>query len=211
MSTPAVTPIAEAISDVLWPDSILIDFESCSLQPDSALLSFGALAFNRHQVASVSHYANIPEMMININLDLTTQFLQGFDFDKDTAKWWREKNGHNIKGLYIDRVELIDMVTQLNTLLATVKKNCKDVAFFCRHPHADYVWLRTVCERLGVRNPISYNRIYDVATYVFSRTDNLRGVYELDTPRSSFHHAFNDCYRDALQVATVNERKILDV
>ena len=205
------TPGKENVSGVLPADSILIDFESCSLEPDTALLSFGALAFNRSQIASVEHYANIPEMMININLDLTTQFIKGFSFDKETAKWWRERNGHNIEGLYLDRVELIEMVTRLNQLITNVRLNCKDIVFFCRHPSADYVWLKSVCTKLDLRNPISYNRIFDVASYVFSRTGNLRGVYELDSPRSKFHHAFSDCYRDALQVAHVTERKILDV
>lgn len=215
MTDHKLTPVAEAIKEattaVLLPDSIIIDFESCSLEPDSALLSFGALAFNRHQIASIEHYAKIPEMMININLDLTTQFIQGFHFDQDTAQWWRERNAHNIEGLYVDRVELIEMITKLNQLIGKVKMNCKDIAFFCRHPHADYCWLKTVSSKLEIRNPINYNRIYDVATYVFSRTGNLRGVYELDAPRSKFHHAFSDCFRDALQVAHVTEKKILDV
>lgn len=207
----AKLPSVVSPNDILLPDSIMFDFESCSLEPDAALLSFGALAFNRHQVESVTVGAHTPEYMININLDLTTQFVEGFHFDQETAKWWRERNKQNIQGLYIDRVELIEMITKLKTLINKVKMNCKDPAFFCRHPHADYTWLKTISSKLKVANPVPYNRIYDTATYIFSRTGNLRGVYELGAERSKFHHAFNDCFRDAMQVATVTERKILDV
>lgn len=206
MSTPQ-TPIIPTLP----PDSIIIDWESCSLEPDAALLSFGALAFNRHQMHSVTQNANDPRWCINVNIDLTTQFINGFHFDQSTAEWWRTKNMQNIEGLYVDRKELIDLMTMLNALIGHVKTNCRDIAFFCRHTHADYTWLKTVCQKLSIRNPIMYNRIFDVSSFIFSRTDELKGYIELPgQSKTEFHHAFNDCFRDAMQIATVVEGKRLD-
>ena len=72
---------------------ITFDLETTSLQPTSAIMTFGAVAWNRNAkynpfllndntaVGGYGHYTILAPA-------LSQQFINGFDFDHDTAQWW---------------------------------------------------------------------------------------------------------------------------
>lgn len=90
---------------------ITFDLETTSLQPTAGIMSFGAAAWNRQA-------SNNP-FLLNENMevgssgndgygrytilapDLSMQFVSGFDFDRDTARWWNSQSD--------DAKDVIDM------------------------------------------------------------------------------------------------------
>lgn len=77
---------------------ITFDLETTSLQPTAAIMSFGAVAWNRQaesnpfllneNVAVGSNGNDGYGRSIIVKPDLVQQFVSGFDFDRDTAQWW---------------------------------------------------------------------------------------------------------------------------
>ena len=75
---------------------ITFDLETTSLQPTAAIMSFGAVAWNRQ--AKSNPFLLNDNMAVGCNdgfsrytilvPHLAQQFFKGFDFDRDTARWW---------------------------------------------------------------------------------------------------------------------------
>ena len=67
---------------------ITFDLETTSLQPTAAIMSFGAVAWNREAMREPFLLNDAYGRYTIIVPHLSQQFLKGFDFDRDTARWW---------------------------------------------------------------------------------------------------------------------------
>lgn len=77
---------------------ITFDLETTSLQSTAAIMTFGAVAWNRQaksnpfllneNMAVGSNGNDGYGRSIIVKPDLVQQFVSGFDFDRDTAQWW---------------------------------------------------------------------------------------------------------------------------
>lgn len=67
---------------------ITFDLETTSLQSTAAIMSFGAVAWNREAMREPFLLNDAYGRYVIISPHLSQQFLKGFDFDRDTARWW---------------------------------------------------------------------------------------------------------------------------
>lgn len=81
---------------------ITFDLETTSLQPTAAIMTFGAVAWNRNakskpfllneNTAVGSKGSDGYGRYIIFAPNLSQQFVSGFDFDRDTARWWNSQS-----------------------------------------------------------------------------------------------------------------------
>ena len=69
---------------------VTIDLETCSLAANAAVMQVSAVAWNRHATAADELFVkNIPAF--DARVDLRSCVMDGFDFDRETIKWWSNK------------------------------------------------------------------------------------------------------------------------
>jgi len=180
-------------------NTAVIDYESASLQPDAGLLSFGGFKFNRFSVEETKLAMEIPDLNFYVNLDLTEQFFLGFDIDKATGKWWRERNASQIAEVLKNPTSISKSLPEFFKWLMSNKP-----IVFCRRTHADYVWTNNACKLLKIKNPIGYNEILDVPTAIFQATGEIKGYIKTGMEFAN-HNALGDCQRDGLQLAFITD------
>lgn len=182
-------------------NTAVFDFESTSTERDAGLVSVGCFVFNRFSVEETEAVMKLEPFSFYEVFDLLSQFFLGFDINKGTGKWWREKNADQIKEIL--KTEKVDLKEGLLAFGEFLKKYEIDV-IFCRHPHADWVWLDNACKLLGIKNPVRYNQVFDISTAVLQVTGEKKGYVK--TNREWAHHnALADCQRDALQLAMITD------
>lgn len=62
---------------------VMVDMETCSCKQDAAILSIALVVYNR--------YSQIIQREYHYGVDLASCFMAGMDFDKDTQRWWMER------------------------------------------------------------------------------------------------------------------------
>ena len=114
---------------------ITFDLETTSLQSTAAIMTFGAVAWNRE--AKSNPFLLNDNMAVGCNdgfgryiilaPHLSQQFVSGFDFDRDTARWWNSQSD--------DAKDAIDMAEPVR---------CERLVTEFSH------WLRSVLDVAGV-------------------------------------------------------------
>ena len=68
--------------------------ETCSLQPTAAVMSVGAVAWDRTAQDVPFNLPLAPGVQTEFyqHVDLRSAFLDGFTFDQSTANWWAQQN-----------------------------------------------------------------------------------------------------------------------
>ncbi len=155
---------------------ITFDLETCALCPNTAVMSVGAVAWQRD-----GKIAPFLEDMIGKNaksrfcflqhVDLRSSFLDGFTFDQATADWWSRQDS-GAKGallandptplLYIDEV-----VHNLFVWMAGTKKELgvSEVYLWSQGSDFDIAILRNICYKYGIDIPVPYQNFRDHRTF----------------------------------------------
>lgn len=158
---------------------ITIDFETCALCPTAAVMSVGAVAWNRHNIESpfftVSKDSNKldADCVFSAHVDLRSMFVDGFTFDADTAKWWsmqsekakeavlewdsEEGSCFTIEAVIRHFIEWVDDVK-----MATGET---DVCLWSQGSDFDIAILRNICYKYGIKVPVCYKNFRDHRTF----------------------------------------------
>ncbi len=164
---------------------ITIDLETCALCPTAAVMSIGAVAWNRHgkKTPFFKHGDNgeecfDPMYSFSTHIDMRTEFLDGFTFDQQTADWWARQSKEAKDALtehdeepakYIEYA-----VKELMEFIECVKENtaADRVCLWCQGTDFDIAILRNICYKYGINIPVSYKHFRDHRTF-FMETAEL--------------------------------------
>lgn len=186
------------------PNACIIDYETCGVCPEAALLSMGAQLFNTH-LSKETEFTELNSFYAEFSL--TEQFLMGRKFEDGAQEFWMKQK--DTRQALIDNPKLgfregfrlgVEFLNQ-------IKEQHPGIIFFARRTHADYTWLNQTCKVLGLKNPVEYNNIFDVATYIAVNTGELKGYLKdvtLTSSNTARHNALFDCRADALQIVASN-------
>ena len=156
---------------------ITFDLETTSLQPTAAIMSFGAVVWNRE--AKSNPFLLNDNMAVGSNGNdgygryiiltphLSQQFFSGFDFDRDTARWWNSQSD--------DAKDAIDMAEPVR---------CERLVTEFNH------WLRSV---LDVAEADSYRLWCQGSDFDLSIFRHFLSVFDTDH-LIKLHHCY---FRDA--------------
>lgn len=177
---------------------ISIDFETCALCPTAAVMSVGAVAWNRN--GEVSPFFLCGDDIDKVSLfskhvDLRSAFLDGFTFDQDTANWWsKQSDSAKAALLESDDTPLTSLRDTIESLFAWIKfyievKQAEDVCLWSQGSDFDIAILRNICAKYGLLIPVKYTNFRDHRTYflegartICARADinfNIREAYRL--------------------------------
>lgn len=189
------------MQDITSPNAVVVDFESAALGTNPAVLSIGAYAFDRFNVAeTTAAYKNGMNDFYS-NIGLTEQFFLGLEISIDTAEWWRNKNAKQIPEVMKNRKDISVVIPEFFNWLSRFE----NPIIYCRHTHADFVWLDNICKKLKIKNQIRYNQIFDVCSAVLQATGETKGYIVTGIDRSNSHNALGDAYNDAVMLAMIND------
>jgi len=164
----------------------MIDLETLSTNPDSVILTIGAIKFNPYTQQE-------PAQPLYFKVDVDAQTSMGRHVMDDTLNWWTTQPKEiQEEALGEDNRESLDStIKQLNKFAVGV-----DV-FWCQGPLFDYAILQNLYTQLGHPCPWQYWQIRD------SRT--LFGLVPRDfgDKRKQAHNALADCYYQAKKVQAV--------
>ena len=201
---------------------ITLDFETCSLTPTAAVMSIGAVAWQRDD--EKSPFYNLkggkqdPASVFSCHIDLRSMFINGFTFDEKTAAWWKSKTDEAKASLLSsDSYDLpcrpIDVaVKDLFDWIEDFKKEQgeQDVCLWSQGTDFDIAILRNICYKLNINIPVHYTFFRDHRTFIYEAARlicNARGVfyrpsevYDLvedykDVEKGAEHDPVFDCKR----------------
>lgn len=87
--------------------NLMLDIETLDNKPNSAILSVGAVYFDKSGLGKEFY----------INIDLEDSIKHGFDFNADTFYWWMSQSNESQKALISDRVKVSDALIQLKRFI----------------------------------------------------------------------------------------------
>lgn len=153
---------------------ITIDFETCALCPTAAVMSVGAVAWNRASDDSPFAFEDftMPSLFVyDKHVDLRSQFVDGFTFDNETAQWWAQRSDEAKKVVLeyddtpltpIDNVaaNLVQWMKEIKNLVGA-----KQIFLWSQGSDFDIAILRNICNKYGIEIPVSYKNFRDHRTF----------------------------------------------
>lgn len=187
---------------------ITIDLETCALCPTAAVMSIGAVAWDRNNAESPFFDDCLPDgtsAIFNCHVDLRGMFVDGFAFDSRTQQWWAHKSRVAKESLLaadsVDAAcEPVDVaVGDLFGWIERVKRMqpAEDVFLWSQGTDFDIAILRNICYRYGMEMPVSYRNFRDHRTFAIEGCRLLEGmngecVEVKDEPTDLFHDKLHD-------------------
>ncbi len=153
---------------------ITIDFETCALCPTAAVMSVGAVAWNREAEDDPFAFRDftLPSLFVyNKHVDLRSQFVDGFTFDNETAQWWAQKSDEAKRAvLDYDDTPLTSIRNVIENLLEWMKEvkemvGAKQIVLWSQGSDFDIAILRNICGKYGIEIPVSYKNFRDHRTF----------------------------------------------
>jgi DNA polymerase III epsilon subunit-like protein len=183
---------------------IMVDLETLSVKANAAILTIGAIKFNKNISVNTSS-------TFGTNLNSNNSFYKritiesckeaNLDINEDTIKWWntQEKEAKYEAMLNPDRISLKEGLIEFNKWVGDFKY----IKFFANSPDFDITILREAYRNTNLEHLIPFN---------FWNIRCCRTVYDLgnvrlkDFPNKIQHHALYDCMSqiEALQKAFKN-------
>ena len=151
---------------------VTIDFETCALCPTAAVMSVGAVVWDRH--ASNTPFLSAPANDIHSfgrHVDLRSAFLDGFTFDQDTANWWSHQSDSAKSALLecddTPLASLRDVVESLFEWIQFHRSNMQadEVILWSQGSDFDIAILRNICAKYGITVPVKYTNFRDHRTF----------------------------------------------
>lgn len=154
---------------------ITFDLETCALCPTAAVMSIGAVAWNRNGENTPFFDERFPIFFptFSEHVDLRGMFVDGFTFDAATAQWWSERSDEAKEALLDDDNEAMPclpiqaVVKDFFRWIDYVKKACNttEVNLWCQGTDFDMAILRNICNKYHIEIPISHNNFRDHRTF----------------------------------------------
>ena len=153
---------------------ITIDFETCALCPTAAVMSVGTVAWNREAEESPFTFEGftLPDLFVYYkHVDMRSQFVDGFTFDNDTAKWWAQNSEEAKRAvLDYDDTPLMPIRHVIENLLEWMKEvkemvGAKQVILWSQGSDFDIAILRNICYKYNIEIPVPYKNFRDHRTF----------------------------------------------
>ena len=169
---------------------ITLDFETCALAPTAAVMSVGAVAWNRDGDKSPFFNDNgaVKYPIFSAHVDLRGMFIEGFTFDEKTAEWWKQKS-EGAKAAVLESDDDATPCSPIKTVVANlfgwikeIKEalHDQDVCLWAQGSDFDIAILRNICYKLGVEVPVHHANFRDHRTFIYEAARlicNARGVF----------------------------------
>lgn len=156
---------------------ISFDFETCALCPNAAVMSVGAVAWDRsnpHSPFIKLKGENVidPSSQYLAHVDLRGMFVDGFAFDKATSDWWSRCSDDARNAVLapdecgVNCSPIQDVVKGLFDFIEEVKdESHEDVCLWAQGSDFDTAILRNICYKYGLEIPVKYTQFRDHRTF----------------------------------------------
>lgn len=199
---------------------ITFDLETCALCPTAAVMSIGAMAWDRNNIKTpffqLKENVQDPSCSFACHIDLRGMFVNNFTFDSKTAEWWETKSD-DVKAsvLSSDGYDLpcrpIEVaVKDFFDWIEDVKKDKgeKDIYLWSQGSDFDIAILRNICYKYHIDFSVNYTHFRDHRTFylegariicnlaedIFDEKDAYKLVDEYEG-KGSVHEPIYDCQR----------------
>lgn len=182
-------------------EDIMIDLETLSPRYDAAILSIGAIKFNRNHddkqlFEDIWVHGKTELMTPDRFFELAIVPTHGH-IDPDTVRWWFRQSPKALASVANAIVSEPEALQQFTNWLGNTR-GCK---IWAKSPSADCVWLDNAFKRCNLQLPWSYRSEQDVRT-VQTIARDITGKSIKEWKIEGAHSAIVDC---ALQVYQVQE------
>ena len=172
---------------------ISLDLETCALCPTAAVMSIGAVAWQREKDGSPFFtYDNNgtecidPLYQFSAHIDMRTEFLDGFTFDPKTAEWWARQS-KEAKAALTDCDEtparyIEQAAEDLMQFIARVKESldADRVCLWSQGTDFDIAILRNICYKYGISLPVCHTDFRDHRTFYYEGAALLCALTDTD-------------------------------
>ena len=150
---------------------VTLDLETCALCPTAAVMSIGAVAWDRNQVDTPFYEAgnmqNADYLYLR-HIDLRSQFVNGFTFDQDTANWWSSRSKEAKAAVTSQDCQPCDSVENVVVDFfqwITEIANGDEICLWSQGADFDIAILRNICQTFHIDLPVSYKNFRDHRTF----------------------------------------------
>jgi exodeoxyribonuclease VIII len=162
-------------------NNIMIDIETLGVQPNSCILSIGAVRFTDTELKDGFY----------VNVDPATCKEIGMTIDKSTVEWWKGQPKQVRDSLLVDQKPLTEALRSLRMWIGPGKPN-----IWANGPDFDLVILSQAFELLGDNPPWTFRQ------YRCYRT--MSRLVDVPRPESGLNHnAFDDAKTQALHLIKI--------
>lgn len=158
---------------------ITVDLETCALCPTAAVMSIGAVAWDRygHDIPFLmDEDGRIDKAsMFYLHVNIASEFVDHFTFDDDTSYWWSRQNEKAKQALLEpDETPLRPIWTVIEDFLTWIRITWQryevdDICLWSQGTDFDVAILRNICYKYKIDFPVKYTNFRDHRTYVMER------------------------------------------
>ena len=150
---------------------VTLDLETCAVCPTAAVMSIGAVAWDRNQVDTPfyeeGNMQNADYLYLR-HIDLRSQFVNGFTFDQDTANWWSSLSKEAKAAVTAQDCQPCDSVENVVVdFFQWIKEiaNGDEICLWSQGSDFDIAILRNICQKFQIDLPVSYKNFRDHRTF----------------------------------------------
>lgn len=182
----------------------IFDVETLDTESTAVVLSFACT----HVTEETDDYQKMLDNSIFFKLDIKSQFALGRTSSDDTCRWWdRQVESVKKTSLWPDEENDINPLEALQLFKLWLEKQGFGLksTIYSRGP-LDQVCLESLTRTFDFKNPIPYNKWYDIRTAVdYLYESAQQGYVEVDHPtfRDTMvlkHHPTHDCAYDGMML-----------
>lgn len=153
---------------------ITFDLETCALCPTAAVMSIGAVAWNRDNHDTPFFIEPRGEMdptyLFAANVDLRGMFIDGFTFDLNTASWWAAQSEEAKRAVRNNTMQLDPIDVIIDDFFAWIEemkalRSADSVCLWCQGSDFDISILKNICHRYHKTIPVDYTCFRDHRTF----------------------------------------------
>lgn len=150
---------------------VTLDLETTALCPTAAVMSIGAVAWDRNQVDTPFYEEgnmNNADYLYLRHIDLRSQFVNGFTFDQDTANWWASRSKEAKLSVTAQDCQPCDSVENVVVdFFQWLKEiaNGDEICLWSQGSDFDIAILRNICQQFQIDLPVSYKNFRDHRTF----------------------------------------------
>lgn len=150
---------------------VTLDLETTALCPTAAVMSIGAVAWDRNQVDTPFYEEgniNNADYLYLRHIDLRSQFVNGFTFDQDTANWWSSRSKEAKAAVTAPDSQPCDSVENVVVDFFQWIKEIADgdeICLWSQGSDFDIAILRNICQTFHIALPVSYKNFRDHRTF----------------------------------------------